>query len=728
MDARPRPWTAHRRARLARPWTAHPRERIEAQIDESSGGSALCGPLAWTSLCIASLIVAGVACDNVENLTLPSAPDADVAFGVLYAGDRPVRIGEVVDPRQIYAGDYALRDEDDALDPRLYFLQGGDLVRAGSTACETLSSAVDRLGCRTTLDACVADPIACLRPAPLSEGCGDRLQYPDVLPLIAMQGDGVLVAEPATAAAVSGLALCGPVIRPPCPNLRAGLIVTDDLGVRCIAPVAQTECRIDIDLSTCGLSPVAAHLDAEGGLQAETDGCAFIAASSVSAAGGPAYLLDCAGSIVGITIIPELIAEAECRRNGPAVYETEAVGNAEITGRIHGLSAIQPSGWPVRWVMTGTGIDSCGRFGCRRRGLDCTQCNVACDQFEIKYCALTEWPACVGIDRQQTCKQRCQTFCQRAAADPDGCFREVEGNVITTSDLNAPELIHGRFRLNDSLRGPLGDRALVRLGSAQDPTLIAAGRDGVHAFRPGATVDSLVETSTLGPGFQLAGVVASDNSVVAFGRGRLGGARWSRLRVDGGRLALEIGPVREDRLPEADLGAISDGHLFLTARRAVAGADAPPLVAVDLQLSDEPTVISQSGTPVDLVALPATRALVAIQRPRGESVLALAEAGVDRLAAETSLWPGLVVRGLAVDDRRCDVERCVVWVAYEQVHRSGPAMVGYVEIQDEITIGPALATTPVQRVGILAIDPLSDAVIAVANTRNEIGRLSIRLP
>ncbi|MEO1339233.1 MAG: hypothetical protein AAFV29_26565, partial [Myxococcota bacterium] len=102
---------------------------------------------------VLALVTLAVACSDVQRLNLPTEPEADVAFGVLYDGQTPVQLGPVVPPGVIYSGTYVLRDRD-GLSPRLFFMRKDDLLAAGRIVCRGLQVATERALCLSAVAAC----------------------------------------------------------------------------------------------------------------------------------------------------------------------------------------------------------------------------------------------------------------------------------------------------------------------------------------------------------------------------------------------------------------------------------------------------------------------------------------------------------------------------------------------------------------------------------------------
>lgn len=670
-------------------------------------------------------LVALLGCDNVERWTLPVQPDADLAFGVLYRGDDPVTIGAVVDPDVIYAGDYTLFADDDGLEARLYFFDLDALFSASERVCGEAARAIDRTACRTVVAECRTNPAGCLVAVPATAGCQDRLQLPDDLPLIAQQGPGGLLrARPGIVGDVAGVSVCGAIVRPPCPNLLPGFLMTDEEGFRCTAAATQLSCRLQIDLSDCGFGRLTADISPEGELSIVNGDCTLALAQASPAIGdAPAYALDCSGRTLVATAMTEQLVEPACVRNGPSNYETDFGFGSPRAGRIAGFETIQPDGWPLRWVMTGIGQDRCAVQGCQLRGVDCgVQCFSRCETFVLRYCALPEWPSCVGAGRRQTCIERCRAFCERAATDADGCFDVANDAMVTTSAPNAPETVGGRTPLLDDRRGPAGQQqALVRVGPPDDPILVVVGRDRVHRLRPRATVDQLTVTGTLSVGFNPAGAVVDPgrNEVVVFGTAFDAEARWARLDVSTSSPTV----ARSFLVPglaEADLAAISDGQLFLTSRAPPVDTGPRRVVALDLERASRIGDWPLAEAPTAIVGVPGGRALIALTQPDGEGALGIFSPPT--AVTVVSVLPGLQPKALAVDSSACDPSQCAVWVAYEPSLRDGPALIGRVFVGDEadLRFTPALTETPMDRIGLVFVDPLTRSLVSVSVHRNQI--------
>ena len=663
-------------------------------------------------------------CDDVVRWTLPAPPEnVDLGFGVLYRGNAPVQVGPVVAPSVIYAGDYTLLDSDADLEARLYFFEAEALISAALRTCEAEPVAIDRRRCVAAAERCRSTLQACLAPGRIDVGCGDRLQLPDDMPIVAMQGPGgILRARPATAQSIEGLAMCGPIVRPPCPNLLPGFLVTDDDGFVCAAPTAQDGCRLDVDLTGCGLGIMRGDVGPSGALRAREGVCRVDAMSPPAIVGdGPAYALTCGELSLVATVMGEVLTESGCERSGPANYETDTTFGGPQTGRIVGLVPIRPEGWPDRWVMTGTGQDRCSIEGCLARGIDCgVRCEDACESFEVRYCAFPVWPACTGLNRRALCKERCQAACQQAATDSGGCFDIAEDAIVTTSDPRAPEQLLGRFNLVDDRRGPIGDRGLVGLGPHNAPTLVAVGRSRLHAFQPRAVADQLTRTSTLAVDATLNGAVATDDAddaLISFGIDANGAAVWHRIEVIDGRLT-EAARFSAPDLDRIALAASSASRVYLT--------DGSRLLVAE-PTTGQTRSIPLPSAPSDIVALPGGGALLSVPSAEGGMFGRMAPSAAD------PDWvpgiPGLRPVALAVDPARCDAAECLIWVAYEPASRIGRTMVGRLTTRGvDVIVAPALSATPLDQVGRAYVDPFVDAVVLVSTARNQLVSLPIALP
>ncbi|MEM7676166.1 MAG: hypothetical protein AAF449_09205 [Myxococcota bacterium] len=668
-------------------------------------------------------------CSDVQRLNLPNQPDADVAFGILYDGQTPVQLGPVVTPGVIYTGNYTLRDRE-GLDARLFFFRKDDLVAAGESVCLGLGLATERARCRAAVTACSEDPLGCVVPTTGEEACQDRLLYPSTLPVLSMVSiEGILQTSRTTLETLPSLTICGPVIRPPCPNLLPGFVITDDAGYRCLAEATQASCKLTIDMSACGLGSTVANIDAAGRLTADSGACRVEALTTPPVLGdGAAVTLTCGDRTVVATAMGEQLAEQGCRREGPPHYLTELSSGDNRVGRIAGIVAIQPAGWPVRWAMTGVGLDSCAARGCRQAGVDCGNgCDIPCDGFDIKYCAREPWPACTELDRRTTCKERCRSFCQRAATDRQGCTNEASGEIVSLSDPAVVERTVDRVHLSGQVATAIGTRGIIALAPEADPTLIAVVRDRVYALRPNG-VDRLSISSSVPVDFTPASVAVIDprGDVVVFGAGPDDIGRWIRLTVDGGLVAVADGPFDIPELPEATLGAARGTTLFFASRRQTA-EHSPSLVSLDVD-SRTPTVQNLSGPATDMIVLPNGSILVTYRTEAGGGIFVVDESGS---VSETPVLPGLHPQAMAVDSHRCTLDACQVWIGYEPAFVAGPAVVGRIEVQDRaarIGIPPALVGLPIDRVQLLTVDAQQDQIVAAHTSQDQIAPLAISLP
>ena len=632
---------------------------------------------------VALLTLAG-GCDRVQHLTLPDpAPEAELAFGVLYDGATAAVIGPVVRRQAVYAGRYSLNGAG-GLTPRLHFVRLADLTAAAQLACDRGAAARDRVLCRERIEACAEAPEACWSAARADEGCGPRLSVGAEVPVETFRlEDGRLTREAGEQAL--GVTLCGPPVVTGCPNRRAGYAVFEGGKLACIPEVRQLDCTITMDLSACGLPRLAATLDDAGRptLGDGDRGCVVGAPSSSSAGpfGGPAdFTLTCGGLTFDLFAQDTLLSEAGCERRGPGTYETEG----SSTGRISGALAVEQAG-AARLLMTGGGRDDCATFGCGARGSSCSEaCFDNClTQVLAGPCARDSWASCAPLDESDTCQLRCQTFCARPR--DDNCYDETSGAVLTTSALDLPEL--DRFRADLDGDGTTFARGHPTLAPLVGGWVAVATERRLYAYAA-AGADAWTRQATLDMDLELFGVVApAPDALAYFGvRGVVPEVRRVEVTRGANPSLTAVGvPVALTGLSGADVAALGGPRgdwVFVAATQPRLTGPAPRHVqAAALEGDVALAPVELAGDVTALLGLPGGHALVAYARD-GDlaevAVLQAGSAGVDAVHPLT-LFAGVRVSALALDPVSCAgaaPSACRIFVALERSMAAQPAQLG----------------------------------------------------
>lgn len=689
---------------------------------------------ALCSITAASFALVNLACDKVSSVQLPDpAPDADLAFGALYDGERPETVGPIARRQAVYSGRYSL-SAGGGLEARLYFLDSAEVAEAAQARCAELERGADRRLCEETVGACADDPVSCWRAVKSEDGCGDGLELGEQVPMIgyAPEGSRLEASAPSPAPAVT---LCGPALAPGCDNRRPGYVVLEAGRFGCVAEVRQLGCAVVVDASGCGLPDLQVDLPTDGGAPS------LVAAGCTMASPGapppgfsePAELaLECAGRSFELWPLEALLADAGCPRPGPPTFET----NAPNLGDIQDARVLTLAG-SERLVFAGSGFDDCANYGCALRGGSCNaDCTNACDtRLLLEGCTRDSWARCVGTTQRDACLSRCRAYCDRPT--DAACFGETDGLSVTLAAPDAPE--QDRFRLDldgDGTLAALGSPVLAPLGG---PWLAALTRARLDVVEAGAS-DDLLRRGRFETGLDAAGIVTWQTDRLAW-FGTLGAdaqVRTAALTRGDPATLTEDPPITLAGFAGADAGALGGrrGDYLVLARTAPRLSSAPrdTLRVVALGTGAELPSVELPGAPTALVGLAQGLVLVAYVTPAGRAGLALLEPGTDRFAEvhPVGLPAGLTVRALAPEPASCDGElpsACRVLLGLEVEGGSSPALLGAVEVDagapERLRWQVALRTLATQTVSLLVVDPAGPRAWAIAGERNQMTPLTL---
>lgn len=661
------------------------------------------------------------ACDRTLSLKLPPTPDRDLAFAILYDGDRVAEIGPVTRRQTLYAGRYGVRSADRGLEARVFFVLLSDLIEASRAACASLPEVVDRTACAALVSTCEEAPERCLLVARASEGCGGRIPLAPELPLAGFRADEESVESlpgERADALLTGAVACGPAARPPCPNRLPGFVVTEGGAIRCVAPAEQLECALTVDLSRCGLGEISGELSENGGFTGEGTACRVNGTTTEGTVGGKeGYVLACGERRFVASPMELSFGELGCRRRGSPVYNT----SFSTPGVINGLAAFSPDGWTRRYVMSGFGVDDCANTGCFFRGSSCDRCNDTCDvQFDLPECRRNDWPACVGLDARAECLERCRQWCMR----PDQGCADTAGLVLTLFAPDTPEQEVLRADL-DSIgeRAAASAQALVVINPDR---VVVATDESVQLFRA-AGADQLEVVDGVALPFTVTGVVqrpGTGDEVVAFGSdGAPPAGMAARLQLTGTPPTWEIaGEVSAaGGVAGFDVAAASQGWLYAASTRPPADTEPRAVIAALPYESGEPeTVDLGPGRITALAALPDGTILAGIATASGGR-LALLVPGVSAVerTIDVPLPDGLSPSALAPDPMLEDR----VFIGLERTSASEPALIGLFSRGPnggEPRFLPAMVETAESELSLLFVDRATGTLMAVARHRNVI--------
>ncbi|MBK6690143.1 MAG: hypothetical protein IPG45_37105 [Deltaproteobacteria bacterium] len=651
-----------------------------------------------------------LACRGDTTLTLPDRPEAEVVFSVFYEQAKVVAIGSVVPAAVLYSGGYSVTAEASGLEARVFFLKAKDLTEAAQDACAQVEDGPSRLACLAPTTNCEAEPASCLGVARIDEGCGDRAPLLESVMLQTYAAtDGRLAA---TSGGADGTILCGPVVRPPCPIVAPGLVVTAADGFRCVAPVNQLGCELKVDLSRCGFDALEATLDASGGLSTPRGPCQPVPLPEGNGlfGNGPYFALDCgAGTLVASTM-GTYLGETGCPRHGPGVFYGRTPF-ALYPGLITGVLPIEVTGRAPQLLISGAGLDECRATGCSLDGIDCsTECTRLCTSYNIDQCAANEWATCTGAVLTEACTTACTDTCERSINGECGI---TSGPALALTSALSPEADSARLRLDDVADG---SQALA-YASGQQQVWVAAGNQAVLAN----LADPLSQVGALALGFLSAGLLPGDDgSAYFFGSSGTEG-RLLRINLTGSDPPLSADPVIA--LPE--LRQIDQAAWFNRDTLAVFDRRAPsPALWLIPVGGGAATAVGLTGTPTAIVALPGGGVVLGIRSPSGphQLVRVLPDPFTLAQVSAFSLIPGLEPTALALDPLTCaspSGSGCRVLIGLARSERPGPPLVGAA-----LSIGTGFFVTPsLLEVSMISIDQLvtsSDTVFAISSRHNGI--------
>lgn len=654
-------------------------------------------------------------CSGETVLTLPDRPEAEVAFSVLYDQAKVVAIGSVVPATALYSGSYSVTGEASGLEARVFFLKAKDLAEAAEQACAQVEDGPSRLACLAPTARCETEPASCLGVARAEEGCGDRAPLLASLMLQTYAAtDGRLAA---TSGGADGTVLCGPVVRPPCPIVTPGLVVTADDGFRCVAPVNQLGCELTIDLSRCGYDALKSTLNASGELSTPRGACQPVPLpQGVTLYGnGPYFALDCGGGILVASTMGNYLGETGCPRHGPGIFYGRLPFDT-FPSLITGVLPIEGAGRAGRLLISGSGLDECRDFGCRLRGIDCSaECYRSCSTFNIDQCAANDWAACTGTSKSEACTAACTDTCERSINGECGINL---GSTLALTSASTPESDSARLRLPGVAEGSQG----LAFAAGRQQAWVAAGSRGV-------LVDLAEPMSQIGEvalGFRASGMLAAeDGSAYFFGSAGEEG-RLQRVNLTGSDPPLSADPVVA--LPE--LGRIDRAAWFGSDTIAVFDRRAPsPALWLIPVGGGAGTAVGLSGAPTAIIALPGGGVVLGIHSPAGPHQLlrVLPDPFTVAQVSAFSLIPGLEPTALALDPLTCSGPNgtsCRILVALARAERPGPPLVGAA-----LSTGTGFFVTPsLLEVPMLNIDelvPSSSGVFAISSRHNGITPINL---
>lgn len=700
--------------------------------------------------------VAGVGllgCNRVRPLHVIAPPAASLAFAVLYDGPSVAQIGPVIRPEAIALGQYGLESSKGDLQARLFFLTLGDLQASAAAGCAMLGDTIERLACLERVAGCSADPISCLAVHPAGQGCADRLPLPASLP-VAVYGDaghGELTAAANPAASLAALELCGPSIQRQCPLRLAGFVLSEGGRFSCVAPARQVDCDLTIDGADCGLGAIHGRLTATGAFPGvvATSSCTLGPLAASEAGANPAgFAIACGSRRLVARYMETILGAAGCPRRVPAAFEEalaedSGAGGPPTYASITGLKAIQPSGWPTRYVITGTGFDACSFDACAHPGSSCAMsCGQDCDgNLSLGDCQNRNlWATCTGGTAHDECVHRCVASCGK---DQLECLRVSSGHTLAVTSTVTPERDVARVDLDGmtATAQPItGHQALAVLGVPDRPLLVVAGLYGVRAFTARGP-------DLLGPGPQLgvpasahaAGVVPVPGTVDrAVLYGQIAGSPpigfFEVLQLSASSsAAAALHLVRVDELGAVDALAIGGPELDLAV---AASSGATTLAVHPLAGGPGPAAPSLRGPATALGSLPRGAIAAAVSLGPGRAEVAILPPGDGGFGApiELELLGGLRATAFVVDPATCtaSADTCRVFVGLERgggVEGAGDALVGVVEYHpaapERSRMSPSYIKTTAPELTTLEYDPVANQLVAAASTLGRITQIML---
>lgn len=655
------------------------------------------------------VLATAAACRGDTTLTLPDRPEAEVAFTVLYDDAKVAEIGPVVPTALLYSGTYAVTAEASGLEARVFFASAAAVREAALEACRALTDGPARLACQTPLPNCDTSPAACLGVVRSSEGCGARVVLTGPLPLSSYAAtEGRLAA---TSGGADGTSLCGPVVRPECPILAAGLLVTSPDGFRCVAPVEQETCAVTIDLSRCGFDTLTGALDADGALAVRSGRCQVVPVPEGSAVvgAGPYFGLDCGAGVYTASRMDAVLGEVGCLRRGPRLFRT-GFPSSEEPGSITGALPVDVRG-ERDLLLSGSGLDSCGSYGCSLGGDTCRQsCEVACREFTLNECAADDWPTCIGKDQRLECIDVCFEQCNASA---NRTCQINYGPSLSLTSAAAPEADRTRARLPGIV--PRAVRALAPTGDGAQ-YWAAAGTAAVLVKRDDTALDTSVHLEL---GFTTLGVVQADADSAFFYGGNAGGGRVVRVSRVSADPPLVMDPLIEvPELRSVDGLALFGADLLALYDRSAAS----PALWLVPRSGGTATAVGLPGSPNDALRAPDGSVILGLRQPEGPHALARVRPNAGTVAQLTTLRlvEGLEPKALALDPHTCGAnaqEGCRVLVALARDARPGPPLLGAAELTaGGLRASSALLELPTPSVDFLV--PTNTSVFAVSSRSN----------
>lgn len=677
--------------------------------------------------------LSAAACDRSTSLRLPDpAPKAELAFGALYDGDAPSVVGEMVSPRTVYAGRYALSGAE-GLTARIFFLRSAALQEKALETCASRPTAKDRLLCTEGVEACMSDPVSCWHAVKSSDGCGARMDLGTEISVEAFTNeDGRL--KPLDLTTAPEISVCGPSTEPGCPNRRAGYILTEGGSFACIAEVRQIGCVATLRAPQCGLAEITVNLDAAGApIAPAIPGCIVAQVASDSFFMDAAeFGLECGNRSFDYYAQESLLAIAQCSRGGPGIFETES----PVSGRISDVLSISARGGQTRLVMNGIGFDACADFGCQRRRIE--SCNSDCDgacstSHSLPPCNNDAWAKCVPISQLEACLDRCRNSCERPADDPD-CYRDASGLAVTLSTPEAPELELARVNLDtDNRRAARGHPTLARIDD-QWFVSVTEAQLFVHQHQEDSA-EAIVQRGQFDTQMTAAGVVKYGPDALAWygdNQGQTEVRTGQLLRAETAELTVSATPTLIANLSEANaavMGGPTGQWLYLASLSSAETAQSESqLHIVDLSTGVVLPAVSLPGMTTAITALPQGAVLVSYRTPESRAAVAIVEASQGRasLAHTLTLPKGLRVRALTQDPRSCgpDSLKCQVLVGFESSASAAPALLGaliYDPLQPSmLRMTATLRAAASQTVSQLLVDAEQLQVWVIAGDRNQL--------
>lgn len=651
-----------------------------------------------------------VACQGETTLTLPDRPEAEVAFSVLYEQAKVVAIGSVVPAALLYSGSYSVTAEASGLEARVFFLKAKDLTEAAQEACGQVEDGPSRLACLAPTARCEVEPAGCLGVARLDEGCGDRAPLLESLMLQTYAAtDGRLAA---TGGGADGTVLCGPVVRPPCPIVAPGLVVTAEDGFRCVAPVNQLGCELKIDLSRCGFDGLESTLDASGELSGPRGPCQPTPLpDAVTLFGnGPYFALDCGGVKLVASTMGNYLGEAGCPRHGPGLFNGSRPFDL-YPGMITGVLPLEAAGRSPQLLISGAGLDECRAAGCSQGGVDCSaECARLCTSFNIDQCAANDWAECTGASKPEVCTSDCTDTCERSISGECGITR---GAALALTSALTPESDSARL----SLMGVAKGSQALALAEDRRRAWVAAGATGALVDLG----DPLSQVGEVELGFEASGLLASaDGSAYFFGTSGEQG-RLRRVAPTGSTPPLSADPVIElPELRQIDQAAwFGDDTLAVFDRRA----PSPALWLIPVG-GGAPTAVGLAGSPTAIVALPGGGVVLGLRSSSGphQLVRVLPDPFTLAQVSAFAVIPGLEPTALALDPLTCGPSSgpgCRILMGLARSERPGRPLVGAA-----FSSGTSFFITPsLLEVPMLSVDQLvasSGTLFAISSRYNGI--------